>query len=208
MKTAPPLHGMMPRSPMMRAPFGRGCSITVPRPRKRPCSAATQALPGGPASSVALVIGVAVDTGVAAGALAAACRTPHSRVCPDGHRRQQETCLGRSALRPQRKVQPGSCLCPHCMVWDSGQRWQQVWNSGPLASLPHCISHDWGLGRPGASGSSSERASWSNCAVAMAGGEAVQKGQRGPPPACSLSRRDPSGLASRTMLHVWNLRRR
>jgi len=159
MNTALPLHWMMPRSSMVRVPGGSGCPITAPRLRKRLCSAATHALSVGIAFSVATLTEVAAEARAASSSSAALCRSPHSRVCPPGHWRQQEVCLGLSALRPQRKEQPGRCLSPHCVVWEVGQHRQQVRKSGALARLPHCMPHPW------ASGSSDKRSS-----RAMAGG--------------------------------------
>ena len=161
MNTALPLHWMMPRSSMVRVPGGSGCPITAPRLRKRLCSAATHALPVGPALSVAPLTGVVAAARAASASSATLCRSPHSRVCPPGHQWQQEVCLGLSALRPQRKEQPRGCLSPHCAVWEDGQHRQQVWKSGALASLPHCMSHPRasGLVRASGSGSSDRRSS-------------------------------------------------
>ena len=90
-KTAPLDRGMMPRSPRVSVPSGRGGPTMAPLSKKSPCSAETQAQSsrscGGPC-----------DPAVPRPAVL--CRAPHSMVCPTGHNRQHDVWRGRLASRP------------------------------------------------------------------------------------------------------------
>ena len=106
----------------------------APLSRKRPCSADTQ-------THASLSLFCTRCPGTPVPSPFVACRDPHSRVCPLGHRQQHEVCRGRLASRPHPWPHCGGCRYPHWVVCALGHLWQQFLKRGVKASLPQPNSH-------------------------------------------------------------------